>query len=319
MVRHKIKDFSELWKSIPWKKFRKNLFRLQRRLFKAIQAEDTRRARNLQKLILKSLAARLLAVRQVSQLNTGKKTAGVDGVKSLNFKQRFTLAERLLKVHEWKHSKLREIPIPKKDGTTRMLKVPTMADRAWQCLVKYALEPAHEALFHARSYGFRPGRSAHDAQKVLFLNLRSNSNGTNKRILELDIEKCFDRINHTSIMERVIAPQSIKTGIWRCLKAGVNPEFPEQGTPQGGVVSPLLANVALDGIEDIHSSIRIADATVDVILKPKDDVDKILKDRQEFLAARGLKVSEKKTKLLLATDGFDFRWMALQSAIQRKV
>ena len=319
MVRHKIKDFSELWKSIPWKKFRKNLFRLQRRLFKAIQAEDTRRARNLQKLILKSLAARLLAVRQVSQLNTGKKTAGVDGVKSLNFKQRFTLAERLLKAQEWKHSKLREIPIPKKDGTTRMLKVPTMADRAWQCLVKYALEPAHEALFHARSYGFRPGRSAHDAQKVLFLNLRSNSNGTNKRILELDIEKCFDRINHTSIMERVIAPQSIKTGIWRCLKAGVNPEFPEQGTPQGGVVSPLLANVALDGIEDIHSSIRYADATVDVILKPKDDVDKILKDRQEFLAARGLKVSEKKTKLLLATDGFDFRWMALQSAIQRKV
>ena len=119
-------------------------------------------------------------------------------------------------------------------------------------------------------------------------------------------------------MERVIAPQSIKTGIWRCLKAGVNPEFPEQGTPQGGVVSPLLANVALDGIEDIHSSIRYADDMV-VILKPKDDVDKILKDRQEFLAARGLKVSEKKTKLLLATDGFDFRWMALQSAIQRKV
>ena len=171
MVRHKIIDFSELWKNIPWKKFRRNLFRLQRRLFKAIQAEDTRRARNIQKLILKSKAARLLAVRQVSQLNTGKKTAGIDGIKSLNFKQRFALAERLLKAHDWKHSKLREIPIPKKDGTTRMLKVPTMADRAWQCLVKYALEPAHEALFHARSYGFRPGRSTHDAQKILFLNL----------------------------------------------------------------------------------------------------------------------------------------------------
>ena len=244
MVRHKIKNFSELWKSTPWKKFRRNLFRLQRRLFKAIQAEDTRRVRNIQKLILKSKAARLLAVRQVSQLNTGKKTAGIDGVKSLNFKQRFALAERLLKAYDWKHSKLREIPIPKKDGTTRMLKVPTMADRAWQCLVKYALEPAHEALFHARSYGFRPGRSAHDAQKILLLNLKSDKNGLNKRILELDIEKCFDRINHTSIMERIIAPQTIKTGIWRCLKAGVNPEFPEQGTPQGGVESPLLANVA---------------------------------------------------------------------------
>ena len=240
MVRHigSKTEYSELWKVIPGKKLRKNLFRLQRRLFKAIQAEDKKRARNLQKLILKSKAARLLAVRQISQLNAGKKTAGVDGQKSLNFKQRFVLAEKLLKADDWKHSKLREILIPKKDGTTRMLKVPTMADRAWQCLVQYALEPAHEAIFHARSYGLRPGRSAHDAQKILFSNLNSKAKGLNKRILELDIEKCFDRINHTSIMERVIAPKAIKLGLWRCLKAGVNPEFPEQGTPQGGVCSP---------------------------------------------------------------------------------
>ncbi|WP_107668457.1 reverse transcriptase domain-containing protein [Cyanothece sp. BG0011] len=305
MVRHETKNFSELWKSIPWRKLRRNLFRLQRRLFKAIQAGDKRRARNLQKLILKSKAARLLAVRQVSQLNAGKKTAGVDGVKSLSFKQRFDLAERLLKANDWKHSKLREIPIPKKDGTTRLLKVPTMADRAWQCLVKYALEPAHEALFHANSYGFRPGRSAHDAQKILFLNLKSDRNGLNKRILELDIEKCFDRINHTSIMERVIAPKAIKLGLWRCLKAGINPEFPEQGTPQGGVVSPLLANIALDGIEDIHQSVRYADDMV-LILKPKDDAEKILGKIEEFLAERGLKVKESKTKLVKSTDGFDF-------------
>ena len=89
-------------------------------------------------------------------------------------------------------------------------------------------EPAHEATFHARSYGFRTGRSAHDAQKVLFHNLRSISNGIEKRVIELDIEKCFDRISHTSIMERLIAPRGIKTGIFRCLKTGVNPEFPEQ-------------------------------------------------------------------------------------------
>lgn len=307
MVRHIISktEYSELWKKLKWKKFRKNLFRLQRRLFKAIQAGDKRQARNLQKLILKSKAARLLAVRQVSQLNAGKRTAGVDGVKSLNFKQRFALAERLLEAHDWKHSKLREIPIPKKDGTTRMLKVPTMADRAWQCLVKYALEPAHEALFHANSYGFRPGRSAHDAQKILFLNLRSQCGGYKKRILELDIEKCFDRINHTSIMEKVIAPKAIKLGLWRCLKSGVNPDFPEQGTPQGGVVSPLLANIALDGIENIHQSVRYADDMV-IILKPKDDAEKILKDIENFLANRGLRVKESKTKLVKSTDGFDF-------------
>jgi retron-type reverse transcriptase len=156
-----------------------------------------------------------------------------------------------------------------------MLKVPTMADRAWQCLAKYALEPAHEATFHARSYGFRPGRATHDAQKVLYTNLQSNHHGIEKRVIELDIEKCFDRINHSSIMDRLIAPLGIKTGIFRCLKSGVNPGFPEQGTPQGGVVSPLLANIALNGIEEIHKSVRYADDMV-FILKPQDDAEKIL-------------------------------------------
>ncbi len=142
MIRHSHQT-SESWKNLPWKKFRRSLFRLQVRLFKAIKAGDKRKARSLQKLILKSKAARFLAIRQVSQLNTGKKTAGIDGKKSLNYEERFALGGMLAKhVHDWQHSKLREIPIPKKDGTFRTLKVPTMADRAWQCLVKYALEPA---------------------------------------------------------------------------------------------------------------------------------------------------------------------------------
>jgi retron-type reverse transcriptase len=160
-------------------------------LFKAVKAGDKRKARSLQKLILKSQAARFLAIRQVTQLNTGKKTAGIDGKKSLKFEERFQLGGLLAKhVHNWKHNKLREIPIPKKDGTFRTLKVPTIADRAWQAIAKYALEPAHEATFHARSYGFRPGRSVHDAQKALFLNLNSNAKGMEKRVIELDIEKC---------------------------------------------------------------------------------------------------------------------------------
>ncbi len=326
MIRHS-HETSESWKNLPWKKFRKDLFRLQKRVFKAIQAGDKRKARFLQKLILKSKSARFLAIRQVTQLNAGKKTAGIDGKKSLDFSERFEL-ETLLKNESgnWKHQGLREIPIPKKDGTTRLLKIPTLADRAWQCLAKYALEPAHEATFHAYSFGFRTGRSAHDAQKTLFNNLRSNCNGIDKRVIELDIEKCFDRISHTSIMENLIAPKGIKLGIFRCLKAGTNPEFPEQGTPQGGVVSPLLANIALNGIESIHRyhvhrgyritnktpstsiiepSIRYADDMV-IILRPQDDATEILGRIEEFLAARGMKVSEKKTKITAATDGFDF-------------
>lgn len=326
MIRHD-SDISESWKNLPWKNFRKDLFRLQRRLWKTVNAGDMRKAKSLQKLILKSKAARFLAIRQVTQLNAGKKTAGIDGKKSLSPKQRFELEELLrASQNNWKHQGLREIPIPKKDGTTRMLKIPTIADRAWQCLVKYALEPAHEATFHARSYGFRPGRSAHDAQKALFLNLNSNSNGIDKRVIELDIEKCFDRISHTTIMDNLIAPKSIKTGIFRCLKAGVNPEFPEQGTPQGGVVSPLLANIALNGIESIHkyhakvgrrvtentpkrdiieSSIRYADDMI-IILRKQDDEKTVLEKINKFLADRGMRISDKKTKITAATDGFDF-------------
>ncbi len=297
---------SESWKNLPWKNFRKDLFRLQKRVWKAVRARDMRKARSLQKLILRSQAARFLAIRQVTQLNAGKKTAGIDGKLALNFKERFELEEHLRSnANNWIHKGLREIPIPKKDGSKRILKVPTISDRAWQCLAKYALEPAHEATFHSRSYGFRPGRSAHDAQKILFLNLSSRANGIKKRIIELDIKKCFDRINHSSIMENLIAPKRLKLGVFRCLKAGTNVEFPEQGTPQGGVCSPLLANIALNGIEDIHNSIRYADDLV-IILKPQDDARKTLEKIKQFLAARGMEISVPKTKLTATTDGFDF-------------
>ena len=314
MVGHSLTT-SESWKKLPWKQFQKTLFRLQKRVYKAVQVGDKRKARSLQKLILKSQAAKLLAIRQVTQLNAGKKTAGIDGKKSLSFEERFALAKELSQHHtNWKHKGLREIPIPKKDGTTRMLKVPTIADRAWQCLAKYALEPAHEATFHAKSYGFRTGRSAHDAQKLLFNNLRSACNGIDKRVIELDIEACFDRINHSSIMDNLIAPAGLKLGIFRCLKAGTNIGFPDQGTPQGGVVSPLLANIALNGIESIHKykdagnsikepSIRYADDMV-IILRPEDNAEAILDRINIFLAERGMNVSEKKTKLTATTDGF---------------
>ncbi|MGK7899529.1 MAG: group II intron reverse transcriptase/maturase [Xenococcus sp. (in: cyanobacteria)] len=318
MIRHTQKELSnESWKNLPWKKFRQDLFRLQKRVYKAVREGNTAKARSLQKLIMRSRAARFLAIRQVTQLNNGKKTAGIDGKLALTFKERFEL-EQKLKIHatKWKHQGLRSIPIPKKDGSKRILKVPTISDRAWQCLAKFALEPASEASFHERSYGFRPGRSAHDAQKILFSNLRSYCKGHQKRVIELDISKCFDRISHSTIMTRLIAPKAIKLGIFRCLKAGVNPEFPEQGTCQGGVVSPLLANVALNGIERIgefkdskgkttSKCVRYADDMC-YILKPEDDATQILDEIKEFLAQRGMKINERKTKITAATDGFDF-------------
>ena len=318
MVRHS--DYaSELWKTLPWIDFHKVLFRLQKRVYKAVQAGDKQKAESLQKLILKSKAARMLAIRQVTQLNAGKKTAGVDGKASLNYEERFELAELIANTHSnWQHQGLREIPIPKKDGTTRMLKVPTIADRAWQCLAKYALEPAHEATFHPNSFGFRTGRSAHDAQRYVYDNLSSYKGGQGKRVIELDIEECFDRINHSTIMDNLIAPSGLKLGIFRCLKAGTNIGFPDQGTPQGGVVSPLLANIALNGIESVHihkstttrcrttePSIRYADDMI-IVVHPNEDAEAILAKIDAFLAVRGMKVSERKTKVTATTDGFDF-------------
>ena len=309
-------SYSDNWEFADWKGFQKILFRLQKRIFKAIREGDKAKAKSLQKLVLSSHAARMLAIRQVTQLNTGKKTAGIDGIKSLTFNERFQL-EKTLKQNTktWKHQGLREIPIPKKDGSKRILKVPTIADRAWQCLVKYALEPAHEAQFHAQSYGFRPGRGTHDAQKKLFHNLRSQSNGIKKRVLEIDIAKCFDRISHKAILDRVIAPEFIIGGLRRCLKSGIDPKFPDQGTPQGGVCSPLLANIALNGIERVgeyrkkgktfSKCIRYADDMV-YILKPEDSAEQLLAEVEEFLAKRGMEVSQKKTKVTASTDGFNF-------------
>lgn len=117
---------NELWKRLPWKKFRRNLLRLQKRIFKAVREGDMAKVRNLQKLILKSTSAKLLAIRQITQLNKGKKTAGIDGVKSLDFSQRFQVLFQLQNIKDWEPRELRRIPIPKKNGKVRILSVPTM-------------------------------------------------------------------------------------------------------------------------------------------------------------------------------------------------
>jgi group II intron reverse transcriptase/maturase len=313
------------WKSIPWRKLRKTVFRLQVRIFKAQKNGNTRLVRKLQKLLLSSKAAKLLAIRQVTQLNTGRKTAGVDGKKALEPSQRLTLYEVLAKNwKQWKHQPLRRVYIPKADGTKRGLGIPTISDRAYQCLLKYALEPAAEAWFNARSYGFRPGRGCQDVQRQVFNNLNGGSaKGISKRILELDIEKCFDKIDHKFLMQSVQLPKAAKNGLFRAIKAGVRGEFSssESGTPQGGVISPLLANIVLHGLENVGEEVRykkISHRQIDTIkglryaddvvffLKPEDDPEILRRRIDNFLEIRGLKVKEAKTKVVHSTDGFDF-------------
>ena len=280
------------------------------------------KVKRLQRLLLRSRAAQALAVKQVTQLNQGRKTPGVDGKTALSVRERLVLCQKLNRHwHHWRHQELRRVKIPKPNGKTRGLGIPTIADRAWQALLKLAAEPAYEATAGERSYGFRPGRCTTDAQKLIFANLNKDVNGREKLILETDISKCFDEIDHQVMLKKVVLPSEALKGLKYAVKAGVRGEYPSsiKGTPQGGVISPLLANIALDGFENLGSNqwercrrdgklirgIRYADDAV-FICKPKANTKKLRQDIDEFLESRGLRINEDKTKTRKAMDGFDF-------------
>jgi len=237
------------WRQINWRQAEKAVFKLQKWIYRASNRGDVKTVRRLQKTLMKSWYARVLAVRRVTQDNQGKKTAGVDGVKSLTPKQRLNLVGNL-KLGT-KVSPTRRVWIPK-PGTEekRPLGIPTIKDRALQALVKLALEPEWEAKFEPNSYGFRPGRSCHDAIEAIFSSIRLKP----KYVLDADIAKCFDRIDHEALLNKMNTFPTIRRQVRAWLKAGVmnNMQYFEtsEGTPQGGVISPLLANIALHGMEE---------------------------------------------------------------------
>src|SRR5919199_2957557 len=237
------------WRHIDWQKLEKRVFKLQKRIYRASSRGDVRAVRRLQKTLMRSWSAKCLAVRRVTQDNQGKKTAGVDAIKSLSAVQRLKLVKNLKLSRKAKPTRRVWIPKP---GTEekRPLGIPTMTDRALQALVKQALEPEWEALFEPNSYGFRPGRSCHDAIGAIFISIRQKA----KYVLDADIAKCFDCIDHKALLNKINTFPTIRRQVRAWLQAGVmdgKELFPtSEGTPQGGVISPLLANIALHGIEN---------------------------------------------------------------------
>jgi len=239
------------WQDLPWQKIERAVFKLQKRIYRASQHGDTAAVHKLQRLLLKSWSARCLAVRRVTQDNRGKKTAGVDGVKSLRPTQRMRLAQNLKLTDT--ASPARRLWIPKPGKTEkRPLGIPTIRNRAEQALAKLALEPEWEAQFEPNSYGFRPGRSAHDAIEAIFNNVCHKA----KYVLDADIAACFEQIDHNYLLdilrERIEDDRFINL-IRRFLKAGYmeNWEYHKtySGTPQGSVVSPILTNIYLDKLD----------------------------------------------------------------------
>ena len=239
----------EGWRDINWRKAEIYVFRLQKRIYSASRRGDVKRVRKLQRTRMRSWFNKVLAVRRVTQDNQGKKTAGVDGIKSLTPVERLKLAGELKLTGKSKPTRRVWIPKPGRDEK-RPLGIPVMYDRALQAVVKAALEPEWEARFEPNSYGFRPGRSAHDAIKQI----KTCIQGKAKFVLDADIAKCFDRINHTALLQKLNIMGKTRQQIRAWLKSGVIDQgvftAVSEGTPQGGVISPLLANVALHGLEE---------------------------------------------------------------------
>lgn len=298
------------WNTIPWRKLERNVFKLQKRIYQASQRGDSQQVRRLQRLLLKSWSSKALAVRRVTQDNTGKKTAGVDGVKSLTPKQRMVLTQKLdLK---GKVQPIRRVFIPKPNKTEkRPLGIPTIQDRASQALVKMALEPQWEALFEPNSYGFRPARSCHDAIQALHDMLRHHD----KYVLDADIAGCFDNINHETLIKKLDTSPLISRIVKSWLKAGIMDKnvfrINEKGTPQGGVISPLLANIALHGMENHIKSInknaymvRYADDFV-VLHNDLKVIEKCKKAIEEWLQGIGLELKPSKTKVINTLTSYD--------------
>src|SRR5919202_3241670 len=240
---------TEGWKAINWRTAERYVFKLQKRIYAASRRGDVKRIRKLQKMLMRSWYNRVLSVRRVTQDNTGKNTAGVDGIKSLSPAARLKLASQLKLTGKSHPTRRVWIPKPGRDEK-RPLGIPTMYDRALQAVVKAALEPEWEATFEPNSYGFRPGRSCHDAIRQI----KNCIQGEAKYVLDVDIAKCFDRINHETLLQKLNTKGKVRQQIKAWLKSGVIDQgaftATSEGTPQGGVISPLLANIALHGLEN---------------------------------------------------------------------
>ena len=313
------------WYAIDWRTIHRNVRRLQVRIVQATKVGRWNKVKALQRLLTCSYSGKVLAVRRVTE-NNGKKTAGVDRI-IWDTPEEKTKAVHDLKRRGYQPLSLRRVYIPKKSDrkTKRPLGIPTMFDRAQQALYLLALDPVVETTADKNSYGFRQQRSCADAIGQCF-NALSHAPNT-QWILEADVKNCFDKISHDWLLTHVPMDRAI---LQKWLKSGYMDKHvlheTTDGTPQGGIISPALANCALDGLERLlrekfpqakrlkslggkSSSVNFIRYADDFVITSK---SKELLEREvqplveQFLQQRGLELSPKKTVITHVEKGFDF-------------
>jgi RNA-directed DNA polymerase len=312
------------WRQVDWRQAEENVRRLRQRIFTATKAGDLPRVRRLQKLMLRSHSNTLLSVRRVTERNAGRLTAGVDGEVVLTPEAKAELVSRVQDSREpFKALPVRRVYIPKPGSNKRRpLGIPVILDRVHQARVANALEPEWEARFEPKSYGFRPGRGCHDAIQAIY-QVGKGKSPRRLWVLDADLAGAFDRIGHDHILT-MIGSFPARGMIRQWLKAGVVDQGrlsrTEEGTPQGGVASPLLLNIALHGMEEAAGARYGADGYASkgspILIRYADDFVVHCHTRQEaievkarlaeWLEPRGLAFNEDKTTVVSLQEGFDF-------------